>query len=125
MTETNMNGTTHFGSETRKSARRAGAALDDYPLSVLVGGIAIGALAGAVLPRTRRETEIFGDLGKRINDGAVAAANAAREAGKQELVDAGISPDAAREQVNRLLDGVLNAAGRAGEAAAKAAADKS
>jgi hypothetical protein len=109
----------------KATARRVSEALDGYPLAVLAGGLAIGALAGAVLPRTERESELLGPIGKRLTDGATAAARAARDAGKAELDEAGVSRDAARAQINRLIDGVLSAAGSAGEAAAKAAMDKS
>jgi hypothetical protein len=111
-------------SGTTRKLQSSGNTLDDYPLAVLAGGLAIGAIAGAVLPRTERETELLGPLGKRINDGAVAASRAAREAGKAELDNAGISRDAARDTVNRLVDGLLSAASSAGGAAAKAAVDR-
>jgi hypothetical protein len=47
------------------------------------------------------------------------ALRAARDAGAAELAAAGISRDAARVQIARLIDAVSNAATRAGEAAAE------
>ncbi|OYY72147.1 hypothetical protein [Sphingomonas sp. 28-63-12] len=103
------------------AARRTVESIEGNPLSVLVGGIAVGVLAGTLLPRTERETELLGPVGKRLTDGAAAAARAARDAGTAELVAAGISRDAARAQVGKLLDGVMTAVKTAGEAASTAA----
>jgi hypothetical protein len=116
-------------SNTSRSGRRGALqrtedAMEANPLAVLAGGAAIGVLAGAVLPRTRRESEMFGKVGKRMTAAAGAAAAAARDTGLQELEAHGISGKAAKAQVGRLLDGVVEAAGTAGEAAANAAAKK-
>lgn len=102
------------------AARRTAAGIDGNPVSVLVGSIAVGVLAGTLLPRTQRETEMLGSVGKRLNDTAMAAARAARDAGTAELMAAGISRDAARAQVGKLLDGVVTAVTTAGDAATKA-----
>lgn len=103
------------------AARRTMEGIEGNPLSVLVGGIAVGVLAGTLLPRTERETEMLGPVGKKLTEGAAAAARAARDAGTAELAAAGISRDAARQQVGKLLDNVLGAVKTAGEAAARGA----
>ena len=95
--------------------------MEANPLAVLAGGAVIGVLAGAVLPRTRREADLFGKAGKKMTAAATAAAAAARDTGLKELEARGISGKAAKAQVGRLLDGVVEAAGTAGEAAASAA----
>ncbi|OYY67076.1 hypothetical protein [Sphingomonas sp. 28-62-11] len=102
------------------AARRTAAGIDSNPLAVLAGGIAVGVLAGALLPRTDRETEMLGPVGKRLTESAAAAARAARDAGTAELMAAGISRDAARAQVGKLIDGVITAVKTAGDAATKA-----
>jgi ElaB/YqjD/DUF883 family membrane-anchored ribosome-binding protein len=113
---------------TKKSARRAAARasdeVEDYPVAMLAGGVAVGAILGAVIPASMRERELLGGAGKRLNSAAVAAAKAARDAGKDELDSLGLSKDAAGREANRLLDGVVKAAGTAGSAAAKAAKNK-
>lgn len=101
------------------AARRTADGIEGNPLTVLVGGLAVGVLAGALLPKTARESELLGPVGKRLTDGATAAARAARDAGQQELVAAGISSTAAREQVGKLFDSVVGAVKNAGDAAAK------
>lgn len=102
------------------AARRTAQGIEGNPLAVLAGGIAAGVLAGALLPRTERETELLGPVGKRLTEGATAAARAARDAGTAELIAAGISRDAARAQVGKLIDGVMTAVKTAGDAAATA-----
>lgn len=103
------------------AARRTVESIEGNPLSVLVGGLAVGVLAGALLPRTERETEMLGPVGRQLRQSAATAARAARDAGTAELAAAGISRDAARAQVNKLLDNVMTAVKTAGDAAAKAA----
>jgi hypothetical protein len=100
---------------------RTEAVLEANPLAVLAGGAAIGILAAAMLPRTKREAELFGAAGKRMTAAATAAATAARDTGLKDLEARGISGKAAKAQVGQLLDGVVEAAGTAGEAAASAA----
>lgn len=109
---------------TRRAAARASDEIDDYPIAMLAGGVALGAILGAVIPASMRERDVLGSTGKRINEAAIAAARAARDAGWDELDSLGLNKDAAGREANRLLDGVVKAAGTAGSAAAKAAKDK-
>lgn len=104
--------------------KRAGDAMEANPLAILAGGAAVGLLAGMVLPRTESETALFGTVGRRMTAAAAAAAAAARDTGLAELEAQGISGKAAKAQVNRLFDGVVEAAGTAGHAAAGAAVEK-
>jgi len=101
------------------ASRKAGETVQDNPLTVLIGGIALGALAGALLPKTKREDEYLGDVGRRVNKTATDAAKAARAAGVEQLDALGINKDAARSQISTLVDGVVKAAGTASSAAAK------
>ena len=96
--------------ETRAAAKA-------NPLAVVAGGIAIGLAAGALLPRTKRETQLLGPVGKRINGAAVGAAEAARDAAKAELGAFPLSKQAARAQVSKLLDQVGKAMSAGGDAA--------
>ena len=41
--------------------------VDKNPLAIILGGIAIGAIVGALLPRTERETKVLGKAGKKFN----------------------------------------------------------
>lgn len=106
------------------AARATAETIEGNPLSVIVGGLAVGVLAGALLPHTEREAAALRPIGRRIAQGAGAAIKAAREVGMAELAAAGISSDAARNQVKKLIGSVVDAAKSAGDAAAKAARAK-
>lgn len=55
------------------------------PVVAIAGGLALGAILGAVLPKTRREQELLGDVGARVTDAARGAANSAVEAGREQV----------------------------------------
>ena len=108
----------------RDAARRTAEGIEANPISVLVGGVALGVLAGALLPRTEQESKLLGPVGRRLTDTASGAAQAARDAGKAELDSLGLNKDAARVQVGKVIDGVIKALSSAGAAAAKASTGK-
>ena len=111
-------------SKTRTAARQASDAIESNPLGVLVGGLAVGALVGAALPRSKREKELLAPVGKRIGATAVAALAAARETGRTELGNIGLTKGAAKDQAKGLLANVAKAAGAAGKAAIDAGREK-
>lgn len=95
--------------------------LESSPVGILVGGLAVGLIAGALLPRSQREKDLLAPVGQRIGDTARSAVQAAREAGQAELETRGLTKDGAREQVRGLVEGVVQAVSTAGAAAAKGA----
>ena len=99
------------------AARRTVQGIEANPLGIVVGGLAVGVLAGALLPRSEKERELLAPVGKRIGDSARAAIETAREQGLSELESRGFTRDAAREQVKNLLGGLGQAAASAGTAA--------
>jgi ElaB/YqjD/DUF883 family membrane-anchored ribosome-binding protein len=105
----------------REKGAGAGQALEANPLAALLGGIAIGAIAGALLPRLEKEKELLAPLGQKIGDAARAALEAGRTAGTDALEEAGLSSDQIRSQVAKLVEDALKAAGTAGTAALEAA----
>jgi hypothetical protein len=91
--------------------------IEKNPLALVAGGIALGVVVGALIPRLAKEKELLAPVGKRIAETATAAASAAREAGKAEI-DAIIPPrDAAKDQLGRMIGNTFAAVK---EAAAKA-----
>ena len=56
-----------------------------YPVAAVVGGLAIGALLGFLLPSTRREADLLGTTGRKITDAARDAAQRGLEAGKEQI----------------------------------------
>ena len=103
------------------ATRRAADAIEANPLAIVAGGIAIGALAGALIPRSTQEKQLLAPLGRNLGERARSAVAAAREAGTSELQNAGLSKDAAKDQVKSLFQGVVKAATTAGSAAAQSA----
>lgn len=95
--------------------------IDANPLVALLGGLAIGAIAGALVPRSDRERDLLAPVGGRIADAARAAFEAARNAGTDALAEAGISEDNLRTQSARLFEELTKALGQAASAAANAA----
>ncbi|TVV71569.1 hypothetical protein FOY91_16510 [Sphingomonas solaris] len=107
--------------QTASSARhRTSDGIDESPIAAVIGGIAIGVLIGALLPRSQRETEALGPIGDKLAGIAKGAISAAREAGQGTLDEMGINKDGARQQVDKLLDTASKAASSAGTAAAEA-----
>ncbi|HEX8668626.1 MAG TPA: hypothetical protein VF727_09685 [Allosphingosinicella sp.] len=71
----------------RSATQRTAERIDTNPMAAVVGGLALGAIAGALLPRTQREEELLGPVGRRITDTAKEASRAARDASRQQLDD--------------------------------------
>jgi ElaB/YqjD/DUF883 family membrane-anchored ribosome-binding protein len=105
----------------REKAGEAASGIGANPVAAVIGGLAIGAIAGALLPRLEKEKELLAPIGERVNGAARAALEAGKTAGRDALGDAGFSGDALRGQVSKLVDQAISAAGAAGTAAATAA----
>ena len=91
--------------------------LGNAPLMALGGGLALGAVLAALMPRTRVEDKLLGPVGEKITDGAKAAAEAARDAGREKLTELNITRDAGTSAVQSLFKGLSDAARVSGEAA--------
>jgi ElaB/YqjD/DUF883 family membrane-anchored ribosome-binding protein len=111
--------TAYDTARTRASQGRARAAttLDDNPVAALVGGLALGALVGALLPRGRREAELLSGVGERIGETSRRVAGAARDSARETIDNYGLSSDSVAEKVNSLLDSATKAASTIGTAA--------
>jgi len=65
--------------------QRTAESIDSAPMAAVVGGLALGAIAGALLPRSEREGQLLGSAGRRLTDTARQAVQAARDAGKDQI----------------------------------------
>ena len=94
----------------KKATTRVEKRAKDNPLAIVAGGIAIGAVIGALLPKTQKEEELLGTVGKRLADGAAAAAIAVRDTGKAEF--ASLKPDAsgAKDRAGSIATHIFEAA---------------
>jgi hypothetical protein len=99
-------------------------AIDKNPLAIVLGGMAIGAIVGALLPRTERETKILGKAGKKLNKKARKMADAAKAAGKDQVESLGLNGDALRLQFRDLVSKAALAVKAASQAATDAAKEK-
>jgi ElaB/YqjD/DUF883 family membrane-anchored ribosome-binding protein len=72
-------------SGAKERASSATQKLGSNPVAAIAGGFAVGAVLAAVLPSTRRETELLGGVGGKITDAARDAANSAVEAGRAQV----------------------------------------
>lgn len=102
---------------TLDRATAASARAGEMPLLALAGGVVLGAVLAALLPRTRTEDRLLGKVGGRINDSAKVAAGAAREAGRGKLTELNITRDAGASAVQSLIQGLSDAARISGQAA--------
>ena len=76
------------------------------------------------MPRGQREKELLAPVGRKVAAAAVAGLAAAKEAGRAELDQLGLSKGAAKDQAESLLQGVVKAATSAGTAAAQASKEQ-
>ncbi len=104
-------------SKARAAASSTSDSLEKNPLSALIGGIAIGAIAAALVPKTRQEAKILGAAGVKIRQTAIAAAKAARSAGKEQLDTLGLNGSAARDTIRDVIEKIGQAAVSASKAA--------
>lgn len=105
-------------SSATQARQKTADGIDASPVAALIGGLALGALAAAVLPRTRKEDELFGEIGGRINDTARGAAQAATDAGRDKLEELGINKDAAIDKARELAQSVSGVVKESATAAA-------
>lgn len=107
-----------YGSASERASRaadRTSEKIDSNPVMALVGGLALGAVLGFLLPKTRREEELMGDYGRKINESAREAARAAKEAGTSKLDELGYN----RDNIKQKVDTLRNDAAEIASAAAK------
>ena len=107
------------GTTVRDLAEKAAAGIEANPVAALVGGI-----AGSFVPRSEQEERLLAPVGKRLSETAHGAIDAAKETAKSEFDILGLTRDAARGQMSKVVEGVLKAVSTAGVAALAAANDK-
>ncbi len=110
------------GSAYETAGRKTSQGIDSNPVAAVVGGLAIGAIVAALLPRTSREDEMLGPVGRKITDSAREAARAAKEAGRGQLDELGLSRDGLQGKLNEFTDravGAVKSSAGAGAAAAR------
>lgn len=102
----------------KKAGETTGQTIDKSPLAIVAGGIAIGAILGMLIPKSERETKVLGKAGKKVNETAKRAVDAAKSAGKEKVDNLGLNQDALRDQFRDLVSKASEAVKAAGKAAA-------
>jgi ElaB/YqjD/DUF883 family membrane-anchored ribosome-binding protein len=102
----------------KTAAKKTAERVDSNPLGAIVGGLAIGAIVAAMLPRTKRENELVGGVGKKVRSTARTAASNAQATAKEQLDAMGVNADAAKDQLRNLASKIGEAVTSAGSAAA-------
>ena len=105
----------------RDLARKTAEGIEANPVGVLAGGVALGVLLGAFMPRSEHEAKLLRPVGKRISDTTRGAFDAAKDTAKAEFDVLGFTRTAARDQVGKMLGGVVRTLATAGAAAVVAA----
>jgi ElaB/YqjD/DUF883 family membrane-anchored ribosome-binding protein len=77
--------------QVKSQARRAKSVAEENPLGLAAGAIAVGFLAGMLVPSTRVEDERIGPLADDVKDRAKQTGQEALERGKQAAQEA-VSP---------------------------------
>jgi ElaB/YqjD/DUF883 family membrane-anchored ribosome-binding protein len=102
----------------QKAAEKTAQSVDRNPIAAVLGGLAIGVIAAALLPRTTREDKSMGKIGKNVRAQAAQAAKAAKTNAKDTLDNLGVNSEAARSQIRDLASKLGKAVTSAGNAAA-------
>ncbi len=95
------------GSQVRA---RTSDGIDEAPLIALAGGLAVGVLLAALLPRTEQEDKLLGPIGGRITGSAREAVEAAKDAGREKLNELNLTRDAGSSALQTIIKGVSEAA---------------
>ncbi len=94
--------------------------IETSPLAMVAGGVALGAIIAALLPKSEREKKILGGAGRKLNNTAKLAAKAAKSAGAAHMVDVGLNSEALRRQAKDIFQKGVETAKTASKAAKEA-----
>ena len=75
-------GSTPSGDDVKQGARQAVGIAKENPLGLALGGVAVGVIAGLLLPSTRVENEKLGPMADQVKEQAKETGQEAMERGK-------------------------------------------
>ena len=91
--------------QVKQQARRAKSVAQENPLGLAVGAVAVGFLAGMLIPSTRVEDEKLGEMSDDVIERAKQTGQEALERGKQVAQDAAeTAKDSGREHAAELKE---------------------
>jgi ElaB/YqjD/DUF883 family membrane-anchored ribosome-binding protein len=100
-TAARMGEATPTGGEANQQAKRAVDLAKENPLGLAVGAVALGFLAGLVVPSTRVENERLGPVADQVKDKVKETGQEALDRGKQVAQEAASSAAATAKQEGR------------------------
>lgn len=95
--------------QAAKTRERTAESIDQNPLTAVLAGAALGAIIGALLPRSARENRTIGPVRDKLASTARGAARVARTAGEAKLAELGIK-EAAKLRFKEIKDGATEVA---------------
>jgi gas vesicle protein len=110
--------------QAKHGARQAVSVAQSNPIGLAVGAIAVGFLAGMLVPATRAEDERLGDLSDRLREQARDAGQQALQHGREIASDAaGAAQEAAREAAQTVQETVQQSGQEHGQSLAESVRD--
>jgi gas vesicle protein/phage tail protein X len=105
--------------EVKAKGRRAVGIAQENPLGLAIGGIAVGFLAGLLVPTSRLEDEKIGPMAEQVREQVKQTGQEALEHGKEVAQEAASSAadtakEAGREHAEELRDSTQERAGQVG-----------
>jgi hypothetical protein len=86
-----ITGATPDSEEAKQGARQAVGVAQENPIGVAIGSVAIGFVAGMVIPSTRMENEKIGPVADQVKEGVKETGQEALERGKEVAEEAALS----------------------------------
>jgi gas vesicle protein len=108
--KSSITGATPDGDQVAQGARRAAGLAQENPLGLALGAVAVGFVAGMVIPSTKVEDEHIGEMADQLKDKAKEAGQEVVERGKDVAQQAAESArdtaqEAGREHAEEMRDG--------------------
>jgi gas vesicle protein len=106
-----VNDATPGPEDVKRSARKAAGVAQQNPIGLALGSVAVGFVAGMLVPSTRVEDEKLGDVSDQVTEKMKETAQEAGERGKEVALQAAQSAaetakESGREQGQQLAEGV-------------------
>jgi len=111
--------------EVRQGARRAVGLAQENPLGLALGSVAVGFLAGMLVPSTRIEEERLGPIATEVKDKVTETGEEVLERGRQVAQEtAQVAREAAGEAAQRTMDTARESGQQQGQELKSSAQDK-
>jgi uncharacterized protein DUF3618 len=108
-----ITGATPDGDQMKRGAKQAVGVAQENPIGLAIGSVAVGFLAGMLVPSTRVEDEKIGPIADDVKERAKETGQEALERGKQVAQEAAHSAaDTAKESGQQHAEELRDSAGR-------------